>query len=575
MRHTVLTLGSIHILLACLAMPARAQPQSFWVGGGGAPCQFSTLSTAIGAVPDGAIIRIASNQTYDDINVTIIDKPLILEGGWADCAGTPAIDNTVLNGSPVADMPVIRAESNGSLRQVRLSRLDIRGGTRSGIEGEGMLDLRLEDVVISDSTAADGGGLNFFGTSPEEASVRLRNTRIGSSIGGDVPGNIASLQGGGIACTYGRMTLDAVVVQDNQSNYGGGIFLNNCIVTLGSQRVETSEFGPVNLLIADNAASFFGGGLYAIAGSQIEFLPPLAGADPSAVRIHGNSASRGGGMYLSHDGTWLDGEGVNVTGNTATTFGGGVWVSGLATLSLSRGEDSSATCPAGTICSRISDNQVTSTNTSAGSAIQVANASLSLEQTEIAGNRSASTNQATVYIDGGGAAHLANSLIRANDDPGSLIRLREDHTSLDVHLSTLADNVIGASLIRSDSDTEGSNVNISYSVIWQPDSTILDLDPNDALDTDCMNAHEASSFPADTHDPGFVDAAGGNYRMLAASPNIDACKTSVLPTLNRDIAGQLRPFNFPTMLAGERGLVFLFDRGAYELGDLIFSDGFE
>src|SRR5690606_1144034 len=93
--------------------------------------------------------------------------------------------------------------------------------------------------------------------------------------------------------------------------------------------------------------------------------------------------------------------------------------------------------------------------------------------------------------------------------------------------------------------------------------------PVDTVSSVCMNAHEAESIDAVVHEPGFVDAEAGDYRLPAGSPNIDACGDPLTGPAP-DLLGRARPVDLAPD-AGEGD----FDRGAWELPDRIFADGFE
>ncbi len=75
---------------------------------------------------------------------------------------------------------------------------------------------------------------------------------------------------------------------------------------------------------------------------------------------------------------------------------------------------------------------------------------------------------------------------------------------------------------------------------------------------------------SDTHDPGFADAASGNYRLRIDSQNLDRCSGDGSEALT-DLAGlprnrdrEQRPDNIGPL-----------DRGAYEDADELLRAGFE
>jgi hypothetical protein len=554
------------LLAALLLAPATAFAGGpvFWLGGGGAPCNFANLSTALGAVPQGAVIRIASNQSYDDINLEIADLSVTLEGGWADCAGTPSNARTVLLGAAAANLPVLRVEAVGTARSVRLEHLHLRGGTRSGLEVAGLLDVRLDDTVVSDSAGSAGGGIRVSGVTPQQTVLRLVRSIVGPAAPGLETGNVASLQGGGVHCDDARVQLSGAHIHANQAQFGGGLSLQGCLLNLGGSDLDVAGFGPLTALIAHNTAEFFGGGVYAAQASELSLDTGNA-----RIIVHGNLASRGGGLHLSGAGTGLEGAGMLISSNAAGTFGGGVLIENGASLELQRGDDDADYCAPRARCSRVIDNHVAAGPTAAGSAFQVSAASMSLGQTEITGNTSSNAGQATIHISGGSAVRILNSVLHHNDSgSGGLIDINGLDNNLAISASTIADNISAAQVIRFAGTAGSAGLHMNRSIVWQPGALVHNAVAGDEVTSVCMNAPIGSGIEAATDDPAFVAPGIGDYRLQAGSTNIDAC-TDVALGDYIDLLGTARPtvFNVPATP---------FDRGALEfIDEQLFVDGFE
>ena len=563
------TAAGATLALACLAPTAAVAggPPVFWLGGGGAPCNFANLDVAIGAVPNGAIIRIANNQAYDNINLTVLNKAVRLEGGWADCAGTPSPEPAVLNGAPAAALPVLRFEAAVTSRSSRLDRIHLRGGTRSGLEVSGTVDVRLELSQVSASTrATSGGGIHVQGASPQQTVLRLVRSVVGSLDPAIEPGNAATISGGGVFCDGARVQLSGARIGHNHSGGSGGGLLahNGCLVDTGGSLLATAEHGDVTALIADNTAALFGGGVYASAGAELRW-----DNTPHRLLVQGNVANRGGGLYLTGAGTGLDGVGVQVLDNTGHQFGGGVMVADGATFNLSRGDSEPGLCEPGQHCSRIAGNQVTSAGTAGGSALELMAATASLSQTVVDGNLADGLADAAFVLTGTSILRIEHSLLHDNLG-GALLSLDGMNVLASLNASTVAGNVLEGPIVRFTSTTMGTAVaNLGHSILWQPGDPVVMQGGagGNTVNATCLNSHDDAVVPAALHDPGFVDAAGGDYRLHASSANVDACAEPV-PGGSVDLVGTPRPI---ALSAGPQH----FDRGALELTDELFRYDFE
>lgn len=534
----------------------------FWVGAA-APCNFNSLQTAIGAVPDGAEIRLARNQAYDDINVTLSDKSLLISGGWADCTDDAAEGVTELVGDPALNLPVLAIGSPATAREVVLRRLRLSGGRRSGIELSGHVDLRVERSVIDSNEAALGGGIRVDGVSRDDTLLRVSETRIGMLQGG---GGNAAGNGGGIACAHATVRLGgSAIVGNHADSEGGGLFLNDCGLDTALNIYSFDGLGTVALWIAANTATINGGGIAATGGSGLEFAAPF-----SPYAIHANQANEGGGVLLRGVGTTLVAHGLTLSENVAAERGGAASVRDGAQFTMERllpmlagGVVVSTRCGLAVECNLVQANRA---EENTGGAFYVSEAALTLRQAVLEDNHSG--NGSTLLLVGS-VSRVENSLFRGNDGGGGALVRVLDGSSFVLNSSTVAGNTGGSTLVELFSDNGANNLHVRNSIIWQPGTTVLAATPADTLASECVNAHEDASIDAQVHEPGFLDPDAGDYRLHAASPNIDACADPFAGPV-ADLLGQQRPSD----LGADHGDGD-FDRGAYELGDLIFADGFE
>lgn len=577
-------------LLAVVAAPALAQPEGgppvFWVGAA-APCNFNSLAVAIAAVPDGAEIRLANNLAYTDINVSITAKSLIVRGGYADCTGTADPQPTVLTGAAGVLEPVIRVSAGVTPRSVQLRRLQLQGGGNGGLEVSGEVELRLRQSVIDGNQASSGGGVRITGVSTAATRVRIEDSTIGNAL--PVGGNQATANGGGIACQNARVTLEGAVIAHNEADsVGGGVALNNCRLDNfwlslkragrdGDARAGTPGTDgvilllPYHLRIDHNSSALQGGGIHATNGSVIDLeQPPL----PVVFALRGNTSNDGAGVHLSGSGTQLVGRGLSLFDNIATGTGGAGHIGAGASLQLRRadpvvpdgagGFNDDTLCQLAVPCNQVVGN---ATTTLSGGAFFLNGGSLALHQVLLAGNGCGNSG---LLLLNGGVTRVDNTLIVGNDCGGDdLVRLLAGAIA-SFNSVTLAGNATGPVVFRHFATTQGNTLNLFNAIVWQPGTTVVAPTGLDTIQASCLNAHENASVAALTHDPGFVDALGGDFRLHASSSNIDACADPFAGTPTRDLIGVLRAVDL-----GPAGGGGDFDRGAYELDDRIFANGFE
>ncbi len=560
-------------LVAVLAIPgpaAHAGAPVFWVGPA-APCNFNSIQTAILAVPDGAVIRIASNQAYDDINVTIANKSLTLQGGWADCNGTVLDGTVLLTGDPDLLQPVIRINAGAPGREVILTRLQLRGGRSGGLAVSGPVEVEVRRSWIDGNQGQVGGGVRIDGSGTAATRVTLVDTLVGNVGVAPLTGNQA-INGGGVACIDAGLRLHGVQVRNNQAEtFGGGLYLDNCAVSTGLNLFSTPGYGTFNTRIDDNRALAEGGGLYALGGSRITLGPP-----GGTIAIAGNRAVRGGGVYLRGVETRMLTVGLQLDDNRADDFGGGGYLDQDARLLMQRefpsvlpvpenrgGIPVASLCDPPVACSRVTGNRADAFN---GNAFHLNGATLELRHTQLSGNGAG--GRSLILASNVAGVLLESSLVTGNDSGGSDLFRLIDGSEFDLRASTITDNTSGT-ILRSFTPGGDNYIDVVASIVWQPGTRVYWPDVADTTTTSCLNAHDDADLPATLHVPGFVDAAAGDYRLRGDSANVDACADPFLaPAV--DLFGAARPFELDHRPGPGPA-----DRGALELGDGIFAHDFE
>lgn len=138
--------------------------------------------------------------------------------------------------------------------------------------------------------------------------------------GGTISNNTADKRGGGVFTNMTLTISDGITITGNKSEQGGGIYTYDEDITINGGN------------ITGNTATY-GGGVYHIGDYRTCDTLTISGS----ATITGNTATDGGGVYVEsgkNTSTWNKGQGAlqinggNVTDNTATVNGGGVYFNG-------------------------------------------------------------------------------------------------------------------------------------------------------------------------------------------------------------------------------------------------------
>ncbi len=189
------------------------------------------------------------------------------------------------------------------------------------------------------SAPGNGGGMHISGTG---------NAVL---INGIVTGNTATLEGGGLWNSTGRMTVTNVTLSNNTAagaaadDGGGGIFnnggdveiINSLLLRNAATGTAGSGGGTFNLggtlditgtTFSGNRASRAGGGIEDAAGTSV-----VINASTLIGNTTGNAPGNGGGLHITGAGNVrLDSS--TVASNTASAEGGGLWNSAVGTLTV-------------------------------------------------------------------------------------------------------------------------------------------------------------------------------------------------------------------------------------------------
>ena len=223
--------------LACLALPARAD--TIWVGNTSSDtaCDAGSLANAMliaafNGTPSDTI-RISNegggtSGSYLDTNTVLEGNDILVQGGYADCSGTPG-SNAVLDGtgSPAAPVVKITCSSSGCATRhtFTLRNLVLKNGEAGGVDVSGNVQVNLDGVTLIQNSNINGGALHVDASQNAVVNLYGLSTLRNSS---------ASASGGGIYCSgfpsggsaFQVFMTDALIYQ-NDAVDGGGVYLTN------------------------------------------------------------------------------------------------------------------------------------------------------------------------------------------------------------------------------------------------------------------------------------------------------------------------------------------------------------
>jgi len=283
----------------------------------GDPTDYVSITNAVASAVVDTTIHV-STGTYHE-TVRLYGKSLTIDGGYDDSGSSKAGSGRT----------VINADEDGA---IQFAAVYI---TNSNVE---LIDLDFTDGAVGFGASRDGGGVVITDDSAVTARTCYvyRNSAAGAGGGIYIENSMIYMEecaifsntaytsfgsqmgaGGGLAADYSTVFLDATAVSINLSEeYGGGLYLRN-----GTQLTIEGADGDI-----EYNRSLRGGGVYVTNAYYLQRL----NAD-----LSGNTASNdGGGIYLignahatlTGSSTYL---GYNlVTNNAVTGFGGGVYVDG-------------------------------------------------------------------------------------------------------------------------------------------------------------------------------------------------------------------------------------------------------
>ena len=226
-----------------------------------------------------------------------------------------------------------------------------------GIEAVAGTTTNLTDVILSENNAGvgpdavaapgNGGGLHITGAG--DATI----------VGGEVDGNVAASEGGGLWNGTGTLVVDGTLIVGNTASGaaadegGGGIFNAGGILELTATEITSNTAdgvsgsgggllnvdGSVTLIgtvVSFNSANRAGGGIEVINGTVLVTDSNLVSNDVNGL-VGTPSPGNGGGLHVSGNNALVTLDGGSVFGNEAASEGGGLWNQVGSTLTVQNG----------------------------------------------------------------------------------------------------------------------------------------------------------------------------------------------------------------------------------------------
>lgn len=583
-------------------------------GDGGCDFNSSIRATPIQDAIDWTLvtyteIRIVEG-TYDEENITLDDRDMVIRGGYASCADaennimtSPDSTNTIIQSS-TDNNPVFRVQGNVLSNNVSFYNLTIKNSGSTNWYGgafrinDADANVYMQHLSITDNIGLNGGGLAVTGSNGD-TFLSLSQVQIA---------NNDAEEGGGIYCNSPNSSIvfnasegetHGIYFNDATNGNGGGVLLENgCTFTSyqGSKDIQLfgSDFRGINF----NTATGNGGGLAVLDGAKAYlygrnsctpfqgFWLCLFGNNNEPITFAFNQADiddldggDGGAIYVAGIDSQVLAENTYIIANFADN-GGALAASDQATATVAtafENEAGSISCWQSDACVDVTTNFA---NTAGGAFYAESNAQVQVNNARITSNR-AITGVAGYARDNGSLLGFESALMYNNGDNGNgdyndtyLLRSFLG-AELKMYFSTVADNFVTSRQIGNND----ARVAIGSSIIHDPtgvDIYTVSGNNNPTQLMDCLLTHESGSLIAtrvSVEDPEFLDRANGNYQLSDTSSAIDFCNTTwVTPTV-LDLQGEVRGQDAPGIIDNYG----VYDLGAFEnvTNDIIFKDGFE
>lgn len=267
----------------------------------GNSCSYSSIAGAIAVAGDGDLILVEGGRTFSEHSLLVDNKDLTIQGGYAGCASGSS-EPTTINANILSFVIEVRGADVNLTNLIITNGSTTNGGGIRAIDGVSVgSNVTLDNTKVSQNYAENGGGIYI---SPE-SSVTLTNDS-------DITDNTATSNGGGVRVWGKLIGYDwNSKISDNQAPNGAGI------------SVPGGELDFIGSHVLHNQATLNGGGIHV----YNQGLVNVGGSS----NVSSNSALNGAGIYA--DFATIGSTSMVLHSNTATSFGGGIYLNNGSVLS--------------------------------------------------------------------------------------------------------------------------------------------------------------------------------------------------------------------------------------------------
>ncbi len=379
--------------------------------GAGSDCTYDTLQgdtlqDVLNLTPSE--VRLVNNVSY--VGQFVATAGVKLRGGYASCADaandTQGNNNAVLDGNFQGITLTLLISG-----AYELEKISIINGSNPTDRGGGLLLSGMDMSVLLDQVTVENNEANYGGGIFKGSNLNVLLVIKDSVIKGNYAGFTAGLGGGMYFDLGGELVVygDTQITENEAISGGGGVYLDDAVATFVGG-INAS----INSGISFNKSASYAGGLYArgstvhITGGVVD-IPGIGLIGEAGKNFNvflNESVGSGGGLYFDLASNATL-EAVSIVSNKSTSnHGGGMMVNNNSALSMGRPENSGCQITTSLGCNFFAQNTA---NLQGGGLYVWAGAQVNLQSVNFNNNRA---NAATAaFVTGAGSKLIINASV--------------------------------------------------------------------------------------------------------------------------------------------------------------------